>query len=127
MPERTMERLPAKFRVGDVVRVVHHFDHNHRPSAEADARMVGNLDAVISMVSRAARGSGHDNSYEILWLGEGTVARVLPTDGSGDNIVLQDHARGRGSAWWFESCLELVKSRPSVPEELQMVLDRLVS
>lgn len=111
---------PAGFRVGDVVRVVHHFDHVYRPSSEADGRMTGNLDAVICKVS-ATHVVGEDarRSYAIIWLGDGFHARVL------SRPILEPHHRGMYEAWWDETALRIVRPRPWLPEEFQLVLKEL--
>lgn len=111
---------PAGFRVGDVVRVVHHFDHVYRPSDEADGQMAGDLEAVICRVSGRPR-SWEDprRSYAIVWLGDGIHARVLSR---GSRPVLEPHHRGMCSGWWDEPALRIVRPRPQLPEELQLVL-----
>lgn len=108
---------PAGFRVGDVVRVVHHFDHVYRPSDEADGQMTGNLEAVICKVNGAhAAGESAGRSYAIVWLGDGIHARVL------FRTILEPHHRGMYEAWWDETTLRIVRPRPQLPEELQLVL-----
>lgn len=115
-----MRFRPAGFRVGDVVRVVHHFDHVYRPSDEADGQMTGNLEAVICKVSGThVVGEDDRRSYAIVWLGDGLHARVL------SNVrrpILEPHRRGQYEAWWDETALRIVRPRPRIPEELQLVL-----
>ena len=112
-----MRFRPAGFRVGDVVRVVHHFDHVYRPSDEADSQMTGNLEAVICKVSAIHVVDEDDRrSYAIVWLGDGFHARVL------FRTILEPHHRGMYEAWWDETTLRMVRPRPQLPEELQLVL-----
>lgn len=114
--------MRPKFHVGDVVRVVHHFDHSYRPSPEADGKMSGNLRAVISKVSRL-RINGIPN-YSLVWLGKGIHARVLPSlDGSSTYKPLpNEHRHGDDMSWWTEDCLQLVRRRPKLPAEIRLVL-----
>lgn len=115
-----MRFRPAGFRVGDVVRVVHHFDHVYRPSDEADGRMTGNLEAVVCKVSKAhVVGEDTRRSYAIVWLGDGSHARVLSRGG---HPILELHHRGMYESWWDETTLRMVRPRPRLPEELQLVL-----
>jgi len=111
--------MRLKFHVGDVVKVIHHFDHFYRPSPEADGEMSGDLRAVISKVSRIPRTDGMPNSYAIVWLGKGTHVRVLP---SVYNPLLNEHRRGDAMSWWSENCLQLVRRRPKLPAEMRLVL-----
>ena len=111
---------PAGFRVGDVVEVVHHFHHVYRPSDEADGQMTGNLEAVICKVSAVHEVGGVAmRSYAIVWLGGGIHARVLSRGG---RPILEPHHRGMYESWWDESTLRMVRPRPRLPEELQLVL-----
>ena len=110
--------MRPKFRVGDVVEAVHHFDHFFRPSPKADGAMSGNLRAIVSKVSRSAAKGLHNRSA-IIWLGAGVSARVLEP-GSGPWLV--DHCRGQSESWWDECALRLVRRRPKLPRELQLVL-----
>jgi hypothetical protein len=110
-----------KFHIGDVVKVVHHFDHFLRPSPEADGEMSGNLRAVISKVSRSTDNC-EPNSYAIVWLGKGTHVRVLCSLLSGPSVSVYEHHRGCAMSWWDESCLQLVQRRPKISAELRLVL-----
>lgn len=109
--------MRPKFHVGDVVEVVHHFDHFFRPSPEADGAMSGNLRAIVSKVNNSAV-----KSYAIIWLGAGVSARVLEP-GAGPWLI--NHYRGQSESWWDESALRLVRRRPKLPRELQLVLKEL--
>lgn len=115
-----MRFRPTGFRVGDVVRVVHHFDHVYRPSDEADGQMTGNLEAVICKVSGAhAVDECARRIYAIVWLGDGLHARVLSRGG---RPILEPHHRGQYEAWWDETALRIVRPRQQLPEEIQLVL-----
>ena len=113
--------MRPKFYVGDVVRVVHHFDHRYRPSLETDRKMSGSLRAVVSKVSRP-RVDCAPYSYAIIWLGNGSHARILPSLDKSSEYVLYEHHRGEAMSWWNENCLQLVRRRPKLPAEIRLVL-----
>lgn len=96
--------LPA-FRHGDLVKVVHAFDHERRPSPGADALLAGDLYAYVCEISLAAD-DDRQPSYMIAWHGAGQTARDL-----GGCISVDAHKPGWTSAWWSECCLALVKGR----------------
>ncbi len=98
--------LPA-FRHGDLVKVIHAFDHEHRPSANADALLMGDLYAYICEISRITDDERRP-SYMIAWHGAGQTARDLC-----GCISVDTHKPGWTSAWWAECCLALVKGRPN--------------
>ena len=98
--------LPA-FRHGDLVKVIHAFDHEYRPSPSADALLMGDLHAYICEISRTTD-DDRQPSYMIAWHGAGQTARDL-----GGCISVDTHKPGYTSAWWSECCLALVAGRPN--------------
>lgn len=107
-----MIRKP-KFRRGDLVKVIHAFDHELRPSSDADALLQGDLLAYVC--DHCDADDGTDPSYKLEFHGEGQTARCLPSGPSLDDpdIVLPDrHHAGSTSSWWSERCLALVAGRP---------------
>lgn len=98
--------FPA-FRHGDLVKVIHAFDHEHRPDSDADALLTGDLYAYICEISRMTD-DDRQPSYKIAWHGAGRTARKL-----GGALCVETHKPGYTSAWWSECCLALVKGRPN--------------
>lgn len=102
-----------QFRRGDLVKVIHGFDHESRPSADADALLGGDLFAYV--YECVAGDGGCDPAYALEWHGDGQTARCLPDlEGSGWSVCSPDrHHAGTTSAWWSERCLALVTGRPN--------------
>ena len=96
-----------KFRHGDLVKVVHAFDHERRESPAADALLSGDLCAYVCEISLPSDGESLPG-YMIAWHGAGQTARDL-----GGGISVDAHKPGYTSAWWSECCLALVKGRPN--------------
>ena len=99
--------LPA-FRHGDLVKVVHAFDHERRESPAADALLSGDLYAYVCDISRSCDGKSLP-AYVIAWHGSGQTAR----DFGNGCVATSTHKAGCTSAWWSECCLALVQGRPN--------------
>lgn len=101
--------LPA-FRHGDLVKVVHAFDHEHWESPAADALLSGDLYAYVCDISLPSDGDSLP-AYMIAWHGSGQTARDF--GGGRGGIATSPHKAGYTSAWWSECCLALVAGRPN--------------